>query len=87
MFVGYDDGERLIKVSSGRTGNSVFEDTGVIASKKKAKGGSMLAILKSGALSSQPTPEPISFSSSKLSISSSLTMLTMDLRLMIPIFF
>ena len=49
MFVGYDDGERLVKVSSGRTGNSVFEDTGVIASKKKAKGGSMLAILKSGA--------------------------------------
>ena len=49
MFVGYDDGERLVKVANQRTGNSVFENTGVIASKKKAKGGSMLAILKSGA--------------------------------------
>lgn len=49
MFVGYEDGERLVKTSTERTGNSVFVNTGEIKSKKKQGGGSMLAILKSGA--------------------------------------
>lgn len=49
MFVGYKDGEKLVATANPRTANSIFEDTGAVISKKKAKGGSMFAILKSGA--------------------------------------
>ena len=47
-FVGYQDGEKLVSTANARTGNSVFA-SGEIQVKKKAEGGSMLEILKSGA--------------------------------------
>lgn len=48
MFVGYqEDGERLVKVSSSRTGSSIFR-SGNVGKKNRHGGGSMVAILKSG---------------------------------------
>ena len=44
-FIGYQDGEKLVPTSNQRTGNSLFA-SGEIQTKKKAKGGSMLEILK-----------------------------------------
>jgi MFS family permease len=47
-WAGYQDGDKLVTSPNERTGNSIFI-SGEIVTKKKAKGGSMLEILKKGA--------------------------------------